>query len=414
MRDLRTPFVVLLALSLQATGWCEPRLSGRVYGEWYQSEPRIGSDSAITRSQGFLGTQVYGRELVVTGSGLRLDGFTSLRATHDFARAGSLDPTWFLFQGYLQGSSRDEQTYLRVGRQFMSSGVSSRLADGLNIQARLHAHVRLRAFLAASVDPLEPQNVHDLADRLWSGGRLTYLLKRGRIEPGFQLEKRDGQWLRQIVGADLGYRRGPHGADLRLFYNFVTHGVDELRAGYSVHPVRSWYVAARYQWRQPRVTLWNIPERDRLQPELEIESRSTASLYLRVNLGRATTVTAEGVTVFAGGSYALRYSAALLVGGLGLQYARLEGDGPLHDRISLSYRRNLVRHLTGSASLSLSQYTLAADRQEIRASAGTVALAWRPFVHWDVVTELQALENDLVEYDVRGYARLQYSFGGGL
>ena len=135
---------------------------------------------------------------------------------------------------------------------------------------------------------------------------------------------------------------------------------------------------------------------------------------MRVNLGRATTVTAEGATVFAGGSYALRYSASLLVGGLGLQYARLEGDGPLHDRIGLSYRRNLVRTLTGSASLSLSQYTLAADSRERRAAAATVALNWRPLVHWSIVTELQALENELVEYDVRGYARLEYSFGGGL
>jgi hypothetical protein len=64
--------------------------------------------------------------------------------------------------------------------------------------------------------------------------------------------------------------------------------------------------------------------------------------------------------------------------------------------------------------MSLSQYTLAADSRERRAAAVTVALNWRPLVHWNIVTELQALENELVEYDVRGYGRLEYSFGGGL
>jgi hypothetical protein len=410
MRPKPLPIALLvLCLLAPACASGSPSFSGRIYAEWYSARPRLAPDTALDFKNAYLGTQLNGASLLGHRE-MSVDGFVSLRALQTFRTDVPFDPSWFVYQGYLQFRSR-KAGWLKVGRVFQRGGVGARTADGASLLLQPNRNWAIRAFLGGAVDPLEPAAVGSVKNNLWSGGQITYRLSRARFSVVTQLEKLRGLWIRRLIGGDLWATQGRHQLEGRYYYNSETRRTDELKAAYTLRLATSWRIAARYQYRDPRVTFWSV------NPGLvdfDVTARQTAGMYVTVDLGSSSTLTGEVAAVRAAGLHAVRYGARIHISGFAAAYHRREGHGPVHDQIHIRGRRGFGRAFQAALAVGFSQFNLAPDGggADQSASFATADLVWSPSGAWAFTAEGQALENPRSSYDLRLFVRAERRIGG--
>jgi len=369
----------------------------------------LASDTALDFKNAYLGTQLYGASLLGNRE-LGVDGFVSLRALQSFRTDVPFNPSWFVFQSYLQFRSR-QAGWLKVGRMFQRGGVGARTADGVSMLYQPNRNWAIRAFLGGTVDPLEPAEIGSVKDNLWSGAQITYRLRKARFAVVTQLEKSRGLWISRLFGSDLWLTRGRHQLEGRYYYNAETKRTDELKAAYTLRLATSWRLAARYQYRDPRVTFWSLSPG---LANLDITARQTAGLYATFDLGKSSTLTGEVAAVQAAGLHAVRYGARIHISGFAAAYHRREGHGPVHDQIYIRGRRGFGQALRAALAVGLSQFNLDPDAGggEQSASFATAELVWSPSGAWALTAEGQALENPRSSYDLRLFVRAERRIGG--
>lgn len=404
---------ILAVIVCSNVAWGSPLVSGRVYGEWYQRAERDWSEQNTLTSHGYAGTQIYLRNLVGFRNGSRLDAFVSMRGRQEFSADVPGDPHAFVYQGYLRYGGRSRWD-VRVGRQFLSSGVGGRTGDGVRVAYRLGRRIELIAFGAASLDTRAPQSRRRLADFWWSGARLQVRTGEFLVAPAVQFDKRFGRWVGQLAGGDLAYRGRKHQLDLRLFFDIERNLLDEFRLGYTLLAGDSWRLPIRFRERLPRLSeeLSNLGDADQ---ELLGEERYTMlSLYPEVSLGWRVRLAADMSIVYAADWRTYRQGVRLMIKSVEVAYRRRSGHGPTEDRVWLRGERRLRTNLKIHASVAMSQLSLGAtgsssDRQ---LSSGVLGATWTPTQRWSVIGECQALDTEARKYDVRGYARVEMRFGG--
>jgi hypothetical protein len=139
------------------------------------------------------------------------------------------------------------------------------------------------------------------------------------------------------------------------------------------------------------------------------------SAFPTFRLGPRVTAMGEASVVLAAGEHVVRYGVTLSMGNLRASYSRRSGHGPAEDRFSMSARKRMLPSLSAFASFGISQYNmteLASDDR--RAAFARGGLEWSPIPQWVLTAEAQALQNPVLDHDVRGYGRVEYRFGGGL
>ena len=414
---MRTPFclalVVFLLLAAARPAAARPVLAGRFYTELYAGDPIVAPDSSRKLTLGQMGMQLYGRELLGGRGGTALDGFVSLRGRYNFANTSGFDPEWRLFQGYLQ-LRHGHRGVLRAGRMFLQGAVGARLGDGVYGAWKASPTVKLDGFFSASVDPLEPQDIRNLDEGMWSGARVHIRRSFWYVAPAVLWDKRAGVWRRKLIGLDADVRSQRHSVTARYYYNAHHRRTDEARVAYTYSSGHTWRAALRYQYRDPRVTFFEYTVDS--DSSLITNGRNFTSAYVTVALSAATRLTADAAVVFADHTHTRRYGAMLTVPGLYVRYDRRDGHGPVLDRITAGGRWWLSRGLRTGASLGVSQYRLdpALSDEDRTATFATAELTWLPTGHWAWTVEGQALGNYMADYDVRLFSRLEYSIGAGL
>jgi len=106
----------------------------------------------------------------------------------------------------------------------------------------------------------------------------------------------------------------------------------------------------------------------------------------------------------------------LTLPGLYVRYDRRDGHGPVLDRVTAGGRWLLHHTVRTGAALGLAQYRIDPTLldEDRSATFATAEVTWLPTGHWAWTVEGQALGNDLSDYDLRLFSRVEYRIGGGL
>ncbi len=171
---------------------------------------------------------------------------TSLRWTSDFADQLPSDPSLFVYQTYARLQGMPARTDIRIGRQFVYTGVGSALMDGGRIQIRPARYLDVNLFGGSTVSSEDPETIRSLSDHFVLGGRLGLRpYRRTQLGLSWLLKQRGGSAGFHRLGLDLNQPVGQ--ADLygRVSLNAVDLSMAEVMTRVSYRPGR-WFVSGEY------------------------------------------------------------------------------------------------------------------------------------------------------------------------
>ena len=163
------------------------------------------------------------------------------------------DPSTFIYDLYMRVEGIPRHADVRIGRQFVYSGVGSTLLDGVRARYAPSKRFRTEMFSGSSVSRLDPERVRSYSDfNVW-GGRISYLLNPDfRVGLGLMRRETDGNVSNQTAGLQGEYYTRKWTGFGRVSYNALNRRLSEILARLSTSP-DNWYLSGEFDWREPSV-----------------------------------------------------------------------------------------------------------------------------------------------------------------
>ena len=333
---------------------------------------------------------------------------TSLRWTSDFADQLPSDPSLFVYQTYARLQGMPARTDIRIGRQFVYTGVGSALMDGGRIQIRPTRYLDVNLFGGSTVSSEDPETIRSLSDHFVLGGRLGLRpYRRAQLGLSWLLKQRDGSVGFHRLGLDLSQPAGQ--ADLygRVSLNAVDLSLAEVMTRASYRPGR-WFVSGEYQYREPVVYSNSI------FAVIDAGAYQIGRVEARRRVWRQVSIVGNLQADLASDDNSWRTGLGFHSPMLSLSWIYQTGYGGDNNGLSGYFNRPLNSHLTCYASARLYRYRVQNEQVERSdAYASTAGLRYRAGWGITIVTEGQYLRNAVYTEDGRILIRIIKNFSAG-
>jgi hypothetical protein len=392
-------FLAVLFCLIQ-TAFTQTLIDAGAWTEFYgykvpqQDDPRIRS---------LQGLRFRVKNALTPGFGFFFRG----RAASDLSNKLSSDPDFRVFGAYAEYVRRDKVT-VRVGRQFVSTGLAGFTVDGGRLDFSLFNTFRLSGYAGGVPGPTfySLEKIASWDDRNAYGGRLEYSgVKDIRTGISFLQRNANSRVDSRAGGIDLNIRSGPFYENARLDYDFFFRRVKVgvMRSGFEFQ--RGHRIEFEYMYRQPSFELSNLLSVFRAEPFHQVRVapvyRIGRDVYAHGSLSYTIFEDDYNTRLTAGASY--RGHSAGLIFSNGFGGTRLGVFGNLF--------RNFGRKIRGYVNANMYNYKLDTNEDDVTPSVsaafGALANLTRGL---NSRVELQLLSNRDFEYDTRFYIRLGYDF----
>jgi hypothetical protein len=333
---------------------------------------------------------------------------TSLRWTSDLADQLPSDPSLFVYQTYARLQGLPGRSDVRIGRQFVYSGVGSALMDGGRISLRPWRYLDVNLFGGSTVSSEDPETIRSLGDYLIVGGRLGLRpYQQTQLGLSWLLKQSGGSVAFNRVGLDVNQPAGRSDLYGRVSFNAVKFSLADVMARVSFRP-GPWYVSGEYQYREPVVfgnSIFAVIDADPYQ---------IGRVEARRRIWQPVSIVGSLQADLSSDENSWRTGLGFNSPTLSLSWIYQTGFGGDNNGLSGYFNRPLSSRLTCYASARLYRYRVQQEQVERSdAYASTAGLRYRAGWGVTVITEGQYLRNAVYANDSRILIRIIKHFSTG-
>lgn len=405
--------VVLPALNLQA-GPVTPSVYGstETFTTLWRALDPSGSDQTAMRFPVYQYVTVRGRNLGVAGLSVDVSGFGQLEVTEGWGEdRGAGD----LLYGYVRYVDPNGWGRVTAGRQFVYRGAGYGAGiDGMSADLYLPMSLQFAAFGGLITE----RRFEGTTERPAVGGRLAWApWDLGHVAASYYQQWNDGDIDRQNVGADLALRKWKHGSlTSSAIFDMYGSRIQDVDVTATALVSRRFSAFLRYGMFDPdallpRTSIFWVFARE-LHQEVGggVSYRPTRGLQLSLDWDQYFYGDGDGGYLGkARASYEIPVTVPLKVG---LEYGRLSETENGYDALRAFSRGETGYGLRYSAEAMA--YLFQNDlRGYDKAMTGYGGLGYRFIPELVLDLGLEINHTPLVKSELRGFAKLTWSFEGG-